>query len=166
MMPLDLRVFALMVAWLPFCLPCSMFLKASCFNRARPRLVFLSLWPVGLNWNRFLSGQELKEVSLYVKPFQICMLEQQCPSFGLNSTRLSFSFLSLLLLLIADVICLCMAPFILTVVTNMKGGDVTSWQIDLSPHYLKRCVTWKDMKEKGNGLIFILFCFFVPFRTV
>lgn len=64
MMPFGLSVFALMVAWLPFCLPCSMFLKASCFNQARPRLVILSLWPVGINWNRFLSAQELREVSL------------------------------------------------------------------------------------------------------
>lgn len=39
MMPLGLGMFALVVAWLPFCLPCSIFLKASCLNQARPLLV-------------------------------------------------------------------------------------------------------------------------------
>lgn len=34
--PHGVGVFALMVAWLPFCLPCSTFLKASCLSRARP----------------------------------------------------------------------------------------------------------------------------------
>lgn len=89
-------------------------LKASCLNQARPLLMphstlFLPFRPVGLHRSRVLSRPEPIEVFCVNSGSRCCLLEQQCPSLGLNSAGLCFGFLSLLLSLIADVMCLCMA---------------------------------------------------------
>lgn len=72
------------------------------------------------------------------------MVEQQCPSLGLNCTGLSYGFLSLLLSHFADVICLCMAHLLVSLRSHRykRLGCNTSCQIDMSPHQFEFNFTW------------------------